>query len=177
MTAAPPVPPVPDDPLEPVRAALLHAAREDADRLLAEARRDAAEVIARAYAQAGVLLREAHLRGKAEGVRAAAATVADARREARSDLLEAKARVCDALRRRVTEQVRQCRDEETWPAVPDRLARRVRHALGADATVGEHLHGGVVGTAPGRTLDLSLDAMAARALDHAGAEIESLWET
>ncbi|MFD8325538.1 hypothetical protein [Streptomyces lydicus] len=174
MSAAPPVP---ADPLEPVRAAVLQAAHEDADRLLADARRDAADVLARAHSQAGVLLREAHLRGEAEGIRVAAVTVAHARRKARSDLLEAKAQVCDELRDRVAAKVRQCRDEETWPAVRDRLARRVRHALGADATVSEHPDGGVVGMAPGRALDLSLDALVARALDQAGAEIESLWET
>ncbi|MFH8680755.1 hypothetical protein [Streptomyces lydicus] len=174
MTAALPAP---ADPLGPVRAALLRAAREEADRLRADARRDAAAVLAAAHAQAGALLREARRQGEAEGSRAAAAAVARARRTSRNDLLEAKARVRDALRRRVAEQVRQCRNEPTWAAARDRLVRRVRLALGADATVSEHPEGGVVGTAPGRTVDLSLDAMAARALDRAGAEIESLWET
>lgn len=174
MTAAPHVP---ADPLEPVRAALLHAAREEADQRIADARRDAAATLSGARSHAEVLLREARLQGEAEGAYAAAAALAQARREARSDLLKAKAQACDDLRRRVAGQVRGCRREEAYPAVRDRLAQRVRHTLGGGATVTEHPHGGVVGAAPGRTTDLSLDALAARALDRAGAEIESLWKT
>ncbi|MCX4637798.1 hypothetical protein HEP86_02420 [Streptomyces sp. RPA4-5] len=170
-------PTVPTDPLDPVRAALLHTAREEADQLIADARRDTLAVIAGARAQSEALLREARLQGEAQGARDAEAALAQARREARSELLRAKAQACDDLHRRVVDHVRNLRWEETYPAVHDRLAQRARRMLGSGATVADHPHGGVVGTAPGRATDLSLDAMAARALDRAGAEIESLWKT
>ncbi|MFI0789879.1 hypothetical protein ACH4Q6_30275 [Streptomyces lydicus] len=174
MTAPPPVP---ADPLAPVRAAVLHTAREDARQLVADARRDAAATLSGAHSQAEGLLLQARLQGESEGSRAAAASVSRARRETRSDLLKAKAQACDDLHRRVVELVRRCRREAPYPAVRDRLAERAHRTLGPGATVTEHPHGGVVGTAPGRTTDLSLDALAARALDRAGAGIESLWKT
>ncbi len=174
MTAAPPAP---ADPLEPVRAALLHAAREEADQLVADARRDAAALLAEARSRAAALVREARLQGAAQGSRAAAAALAQARRETRGDLLKAKAQARDDLHRRVVEEVRRCRGEESYPAVRDRLARRARQILGSGATLTEDPHGGVIGTVPGRITDLSLDAVAARALARAGAEVESLWKT
>ncbi|SCK34859.1 hypothetical protein YWIDRAFT_06309 [Streptomyces sp. SceaMP-e96] len=173
MTAPPAAP---TDPLAPVRAALLRAAREEALQLIADARRDAAATLSGARSQAEACLCEARLQGEAEGDRAADTTTSRARREARSTLLKAQAQACEDLHRRVVEQVRRCRLEGSYPAVRDRLAERAQHILGSGATVTEHPHGGVVGTAPGRTTDLSLDAMAARALDRAGAESESLWK-
>lgn len=48
--------------------------------------------------------------------------------------------------------------------------------LGAGAEVTEHADGGVVAQVPGRRVDLSLTALADRALDGMGAEVRSLWE-
>ncbi|EKX65016.1 hypothetical protein STRIP9103_07529 [Streptomyces ipomoeae 91-03] len=40
----------------------------------------------------------------------------------------------------------------------------------------EHADGGVVARVPGRRVDLSLTALADRALDRMGGEVRSLWE-
>ncbi|MGD3110675.1 hypothetical protein [Streptomyces sp. YGL11-2] len=165
------------DPLAPVRAALLRAADEEAERLVAAARRDAEATVAAARSRSAALLREARHRGEDEGGRASAAAVAQARRSARAGLLKAQAEAYEELCRTVFAQVRRCRREASYPAVRDRLARQARRALGPEATVTEHPQGGVIGTADGRSADLSLDAVAGRVLEHSGAGIETLWLT
>ncbi|QHC23031.1 hypothetical protein [Streptomyces sp. GS7] len=165
------------DPLAPVRAALVRAADEEAERLVAAARRDAEATVAAARSRSAALLREARHRGQREGARAAAAAVAQAHRSARAGLLKARAEAYDELCRTVFAQVRRCRREAAYPTVRDRLAGQARRVLGPEATVTEHPHGGVIGTADGRSADLSLDAVAGRVLERCGAGIETLWQT
>jgi hypothetical protein len=47
--------------------------------------------------------------------------------------------------------------------------------LGPEARITPHADGGVVAVVSGRRADLSLTALATRALDRAGAEAEFLW--
>ncbi|MFE6685870.1 hypothetical protein ACFVFQ_05260 [Streptomyces sp. NPDC057743] len=172
-----PAPTATADPLAPVRTALLRAAEAEAERLVAEARRDAATTLAAARSAAATTLREARHRGERDGARAASATLARARRTARAGLLEAQAAAYDELREEVLRRARQCWREASRAAVRERLTGLVRQALGPEATVTEHPRGGVVGTADGRCVDLSLDAVAGRVLDQAGAEVERLWRS
>ncbi|MCK7622210.1 hypothetical protein MUU72_03555 [Streptomyces sp. RS10V-4] len=167
----------PADPLAPVRAALLRAAEEDAGRLVAAARHDAGATLAKARAAAAATLREARRHGAEDGARAAAAGVAEARRTARARLLEAQADAYQELRRQVLVRVRRYRREACAPEVRERLARQVYRALGPGAAVAAHPAGGVTGTAPGRRVDLTPEALAARVLDRAGPGVEELWRS
>jgi hypothetical protein len=57
----------------------------------------------------------------------------------------------------------------------DGLERRARELLGPDADVTPDPRGGVIATAPGRLVDLSLAAIAARTVDALGEEVARLW--
>jgi vacuolar-type H+-ATPase subunit E/Vma4 len=162
--------------LTPVREALLQRARADAAGLLADADRDAKRALAQARADAEAILAEARARGEAEASAVLAAQQAQSRREARNAELATQ---CDAyreLRNRVVARVRRLRDQPDYPVLRERLAAWVQSALGHDAVITEAASGGVVGQAPGRYLDCSLDAVAQRAVDSLNADLEGLWE-
>ncbi|QRX97521.1 V-type ATP synthase subunit E [Streptomyces noursei] len=167
----------PADPLAPVRTALLRAAEEEAHQLVAAARRDAEAVVAAARSRSTAVLREARRQGEQEGGRATADAMARTRHAVRAGVLRAQAEAYDELRRTVLAQVRLCRREPGYPAAREQLSDQARLLLGPEAVVIEHPRGGVIGTAGGRTVDLSLDALALRVFDGAGAGIESLWRT
>jgi len=61
------------------------------------------------------------------------------------------------------------------PALRGRLVAAVWARLGPDATVLDAAGGGVVGVAAGRRIDLSLAAVAERAVDALGGEVRALW--
>ncbi|MCQ4080611.1 hypothetical protein NGB36_08340 [Streptomyces sp. RB6PN25] len=161
------------DALAPVRTALLRAARTDADALLAQARADAAQTLDAVRAEAQAILDEARRQGEADGAAAARQLRMHAHRAARARQLAARSEVYAELRRQVTEGVRELRHAEEYPAIRDRLAARARRLLGPDASVEEHPGGGVVAVAPGRRVDLTLDALATRGLERCDAE--ALW--
>jgi vacuolar-type H+-ATPase subunit E/Vma4 len=164
------------DALGPVRAALLQAAHSDAATLLAQARQVAASALDDARAQAEAIVNEARRQGEADGKAATVQALTRARRTARARELSARGTAYAQLRRRAAEHVRRLRDGEAYPALRERLAVLARELLGPGACVTEHPDGGVVATCPGRRVDLSLDALAARALDRLGADTEALWE-
>jgi vacuolar-type H+-ATPase subunit E/Vma4 len=164
------------DALGPVRAELLRAAHADADALLARTEREAAAAIDKARAEARTILAEARRQGEADGAAAARDLRMRARHEARSRQLATRRQMYDELRRRATEHVRELRQEGDYDSVLERLRQRARRLLGPDADITEHADGGVVAQAAGRRVDCTLDALAARALDRMGTEVERLWE-
>ncbi|MDF3293291.1 hypothetical protein [Streptomyces silvisoli] len=163
------------DALEPVRDALLRAARKDAEAVLTEAHRAAAAVLDEAQARATAILDEARTQGTADGTADGAALRVRARRTVRARELAARREAYDELRRRATARVRRLRTESEYPSMRDELVARARQLLGADASVSEDPDGGVVATAPGRRVDLTLDALAGRALERFAAQVETLW--
>ncbi|WP_346113884.1 hypothetical protein, partial [Nonomuraea maheshkhaliensis] len=96
----------------------------------------------------------------------------EGRREARRLVLSARRDALEELRSRAGSAVRDLRGDR---ALLHRLRDLVRDRLGAGATVTEHPDGGIVGQAPGRRVDAGLPALAARAIDELGAEVERLW--
>jgi hypothetical protein len=158
--------------LAPVRAALLDRARADAAAALAAADTDAAAVLAEAREQAAALLREAREQGEREAAALRTREHARAGREARSVVLGAQRTALDELRRRTRVAARALRDDR---ALLDRLRARLVTDLGPDAVVREHPDGGLVADAPGRRVDASLPALADRALDGLGGEVQALW--
>ncbi|MFF4585690.1 hypothetical protein [Streptomyces sp. NPDC001388] len=164
------------DALQPVRARLLRAAHADAEALLADAGREAAARLDQARAQARAILDDARRQGEADGVDAARDLLVRARRQARSRTLSARREAYEEMRREAAERVRALRRADGYASLRERLEQRARTLLGPEAQVTEHADGGVVAQVPGRRVDLSLTALAERALDGMGAEVRSLWE-
>ncbi|MGZ4544935.1 MAG: hypothetical protein ACXVXT_06045 [Blastococcus sp.] len=161
--------------LAPVRAALLARAHAAADAVLAEADADAEAALAEARQQAAALLADARARGERDAATADARERAHARREARTTVLGAQRAAYEDLRRRGHEAARALRTGPGYPALLAHLTARARAELGPTAVVREHPDGGVVAEAPGRRLDATLAALADRALDGLGPDVQGLW--
>ncbi|MEI5525559.1 hypothetical protein WB401_13440 [Streptomyces brasiliscabiei] len=164
------------DALDPVRAELIRAARADAQALSARAATEAAAVLDRASAEAGAILDEARRQGETDGATASRELLLRARRGARSRTLSARREAYDDLRGAIAERAGELRRRDDYADLRGRLERLVRALLGPGAEVTEPPEGGVVGRAPGRRVDLSLNALADRALDRLGGEVRDLWE-
>jgi vacuolar-type H+-ATPase subunit E/Vma4 len=164
-----------DAELEPVRAALLAAARADATAVLAAADEEAAATVAAARAQVTDLVATARRAGAADAAAMLAADRARGRREARRIELSARQEVWDQLRARAAAEVTALRDHPAYGRLRDRLAAQARQLAGPDAVVSEPAEGGAVAVAAGRRWDLSLPALAERAVDALGPEVERLW--
>ncbi|KIQ65547.1 hypothetical protein TR51_17010 [Kitasatospora griseola] len=171
----PPPPDRTDAALAPVHSELLRQADVEARQLLTRADREATAVLDAARERAEEILAQARRDGTAEGEAAGAAELLRARRTARAREQTARRDAYDELRRRVTARVRAERLAADYPGVRDRLEQRARELLGARATVTEAPSGGVVAEMAGRLADLSLDALAGRALARLGERTEWLW--
>jgi len=167
--------PVTQAALVPVRDLLLARARADAERTRAEAAAEAGAVLAEARDQAAAILAEARKRGAADGAAVAAVERAAAARRARGVLLAARRQAYEALGQQARAAVGELREDPGYPRLRQRLARLARAQVGSHAVVREPPQGGVVAEAPGRRVDCSLDALADRAVDALGAEVEGLW--
>lgn len=161
--------------LEPVRAQLIRRARADADATLAAARIEAADQVAAARARAAAILDEARAQGAAQAAAETAVQRSSARRRARAVELDAERAVYAAVRDDVERGVLALRDAPDYRLLHAGLERRARELLGPHAHLAADPRGGVVATAPGRRADLSLPAIAARALDAIGEEVTRLW--
>lgn len=89
--------------------------------------------------------------------------------------LTAQREALEELRARSAAAVRALRDDPCYPRLLDRLGALARAAGGADLVIEEQPDGGVLAEAPGRIVDCTLTALAARAVDALGAEVERLW--
>lgn len=161
--------------LQPVRAELLNRAAADGDRVIADARREAAAIIERGREQARQLTEKASVTGEAAGASAAAEQQAALQRGLRREVLAAKDDAYQQWRRRAREAVLRLRDEPDYPRWCRALRDAAAVALGDGAEVTEHPEGGVVAQLGSRRLDLSLPAIADRALDETAADVDELW--
>lgn len=164
------------DPLAALTSALLARARADAEAVLAEAEGQAAETLGQARATADGILAEARALGRADAEAVLAAARARAERQARAVLLSAQADALDSARRAARVAVRALREEPDWPALRAGLASRAREQLGPEAAITDLPDGGIVATAGGRRLDLSLDALADDLVEGLGADPAELWQ-
>ncbi len=161
--------------LEPVRAALLSAARAEAAAVLAAADEAAAATAAAAGTQVADLVAAARAEGAADAAAMLTADRARGRREARRIELAARQEVWGQLRGRARVTVTALRADPAYDRLRDRLAARARQLAGPGAVLTEPPEGGVVAVASGRRWDLSLPALAERAVDALGPEVEQLW--
>jgi hypothetical protein len=158
--------------LAPVREAMLDRARADAAGALARADAEARDALSAAAAQAERIRQEARQAGIADAEAAIAAERGRARREGRALVLRARREAYERLRRTARDAVGGLLDDGGLPAVRQRMAAAARAALGPDARIDDTGDGGVVATAAGRRLDLSLTRFADRAVDRVAGEGE-----
>jgi vacuolar-type H+-ATPase subunit E/Vma4 len=163
------------DPLAAVRESLLARARAEGERIRAEAAAEAGAALSQARQQAEAILATAREQGASEGAQVATAARTRARRRARGLLLAGQRQAYEALRRRGREAVRALRDHPEYPRLRQRLERIARELAGPGAAVRDAPDGGVVAEASGRRVDCSLGALADRAVEGLGAEVEGLW--
>jgi len=161
--------------LSPVRAALIGDAVARAGGLRIAAVTDADTLVARARRQAGDILSRARADGESDGRAAAEARRAEARRAARSVVLEAQLAACDRLRREARATVGALRDDPMYPRLLVRLEELARNAAGPSAVVTRHPSGGIVAEGKGTYVDCSLSGLAGQALEALGAEVSTLW--
>jgi vacuolar-type H+-ATPase subunit E/Vma4 len=163
------------DALAPVRAALLERARADAARTLARAQRDADALLEGARAEADALLDAARSRGAEEAAAVLAAERSRTRRTTLTAELEVRREAYDELRERTAARLRERCAGPDGRVLTARMAERVRAALGPDAVIVPAPGGGVRGHVAGRFADCSVDALAERAVEALGPEVEALW--
>jgi vacuolar-type H+-ATPase subunit E/Vma4 len=155
-----------------VAAALLQAARRDAGLVRGQADEQAAAILADARREAAGALETARADGAAEAHAYGTAERAKARRGARTTALAARREALEGLRRETRRATGLLQDDRP---LRERLVALAGEACGDGAIVTGHPDGGVVADAPGRHVDCSFGALADRAVDALGAEVEELW--
>ncbi len=163
--------------LAPLEAALIAAARKDADARLKEAQAQAGAAVAEANGKARAILEQAAAEGRRAAKRAAEHRLVDGRRRARRLILGAQHA---AYQRLVREAIRAAEDLRQCPGYADlerRLIDTAKAVLGPDAAVIQNPdgRGGVRASAGGRTVDLTLATLARRIVEHFGEEVTRLW--
>ncbi|MFI9847015.1 V-type ATP synthase subunit E family protein [Nonomuraea sp. NPDC051941] len=163
------------DALAPLTEALSRQAQIDARAITARAEEEAAELITAARQEARTILADARADGAAQAKADAVTERIHAERRARGMELAARREALDELRAQSAAAVRALRDDPCYPRLLDRLSALARAAGGADLTVKEQPDGGVLAEGHGRRVDCTLSALAVRAVDALGAEVERLW--
>jgi hypothetical protein len=164
-----------DAALDPVRTALLAAARVDAAGVLRQAESQRRELLERARSTAEDLVADARAAGEATATATVAVRLAQSRREARRSALAAQRELYDELRRRCRSAASALSATAEYQGLRRQLVDNARRQLGPDAVVEESPYGGIVASAGTERVDLSLPALADRALDRSGPEVTGLW--
>lgn len=161
--------------LAPLRAELIRRAEADARRTLGTVRAQ----VHRERDQAEVRAAEITARAQAAGEAAAAADLAaeraDARRARRCEILATQRDAYRQLRRAAIATVCDLRHAPDYPDLRESLRGSAIATLGTHASITEAADGGIVAVTAGRRLDLSLTAIACRALDAVEIDIAGLW--
>ena len=161
--------------LQPVRAEILRRVAADAERLIADARDEATRIVEQARETARQITETARVAGESAAALVVAEQGAALERTLRRELLAAQDNAYQQWRRRGTEAVLRLRDEPVYPRWRDLLRGNASAVLGADAQMIDDPDGGVVAQLGHRQMDLSLSAIAERALDRIAPEVDGLW--
>ncbi|HET6795064.1 MAG TPA: hypothetical protein VFH45_11505 [Acidimicrobiales bacterium] len=169
--------PVVGDPLDPVRCALLSAARDEARLTVAAARLAAAEATADARDRARSVIERATAEGAAAADDVLVGVRARDRRLAHRLSLEAQRQVWEELRRRAISAVEGLVDEPDYPRLAARLVATARARLdeAAEVSIDGPEGPGVVAQSGNRRIDLRLDRLADRALARLGPRVQEMW--
>ncbi|WP_157594539.1 V-type ATP synthase subunit E family protein [Streptosporangium amethystogenes] len=163
------------DALAPLAEALSRQVEVDTTEITAEAEKEAAELVAAARREARNVLADARADGAAQARADAVAERVHAERRVRHTELAARREALDELYAQSATVVRALRADPCYPRLLDRLSALARNAGGTDMVVKEQPDGGVLAEGHGRRVDCTLSALAARAVDALGAEVERLW--
>ncbi len=160
-----------------VTEALEEDARRQSALILAQADADSVATLRAARTEGELLVRSAREEGTTTAQRLAAAELADARREARSVVLEAQRTVYERLRQAALEELA---DEEASLAASDlatRLGDLARARLGDKTEVRQPDRGrpGIVAVRDGVVLDLSAPVLVELELQTFGDVLGELW--
>lgn len=162
--------------LDPVREALLAEAEAEAEGIVGQAEERAAAQVAQAEERKAALVRRARAEGETAAELEAASELAQARRTARTLVLESKRAVYDDARREARVAVQRLRSEPRYEELLERLAARAREELGPEAELElDPPDGGVIGRVDNRRVDNTLPALVERCLAEHAAELERLW--
>lgn len=161
--------------LAPLRADIVGRAESDAAQLLAEAQAEADAERDRAEADAAAITARARADGKAEAEAALAADRAHARQVRRAALLAAQNAAYQQLRHDLAASLASVRAAPDYPDLCAQLRAAAVSILGPDATIIEPPAGGIIATAGGRRIDLSLPSVAEGALVALQPELGGLW--
>jgi len=153
------------------------AAQAHADAALRRAHAAAAAAAADGTARARAIVEQAVEEGRRAAERAVEHRLVDGRRCARGLILRAQRAAYERL---VREAIRAAEDLRRHPEYADlerRLIETAKALLGPDATIirNPDEHGGVRASVGGRTVDLTLAALARRCVDHLGEDVTCLW--
>ncbi len=163
-----------DAALAPVRTAMLHDAKAEAESMVAGARRAASAQLERASADAVTAVSRAQAEGQAQAAPLALAELSRGHREARAILLEVELRTRAEVEERIRSAIGGLKDEPGYDQLRAKLADMARLAAGPGAAVAEHPSGGVVARAPGIVVDCSLPRLAERAIAALSQQIREL---
>ncbi len=163
------------DSLFPVREHMLHGARTEADRILAEARSQADAILRQARRTAEETVERARAQGQADTAPAAAAERSRGREQARSIVLGARREAHEELRARVLAAAVALRDEPGYARLLGRLTAMAAEAAGPDSAVAVQPAGGVEARSDGVVVDCTLPRLAALAVDVLGDRVQELW--
>ncbi len=163
--------------LQPTIDALLQEASTDAATILAAIDADSNRRLVRAKGEAARRLAQARSEGEREARALLDAELRQAQGEARRLLLRAKRDVYEELDRRVRAAAQEMRADPSYGRLLDGLIGTARERLGPEATVIEAPSGGVIGELGARRIDLSLEALATRALAACPEVAGSLWQS
>jgi vacuolar-type H+-ATPase subunit E/Vma4 len=163
--------------LDPLRQALRAETEAEAEWQRAEMTGECERIMAESEAAARALAQEARRDGERAAARAAARRRAAAARRARETVLAARRGLVDELRVRSRRAVLELREEPRYPALLERLSSAARVQLGRDTelVVDPPGRGGVIGRTRNASVDYTLPAMADRAVDGIGRDLERLW--
>jgi len=160
-----------DAALEPVRVALLAAAADVARQAETQSNRLREE----ARCAADRMIADARAAGEATATAALAVRLARSRREARRSALSAQHGLYEELRRRCRQAAASIAGTAEYELLRRRLVDRAREQLGMEADVVDSPDGGILASVGSRRVDLSLPALADRALARSGPEVAALW--
>jgi vacuolar-type H+-ATPase subunit E/Vma4 len=163
--------------LAPLETALMAAARNQAERQLHSAEAKAAATVADGAAKARDLLERAAAEGRRAAERAAEHRLVDGRRQARELVLAAQKAAYQRLVSRAVAAAEGLTSRSEYGDLERRLIDTAKSLLGPDAAVVTNPdgRGGVRASSGGRSVDLTLGALARRCVERLGQEVTRLW--
>ncbi|HXY45458.1 MAG TPA: hypothetical protein VEH29_14815 [Acidimicrobiales bacterium] len=166
--------------LSGVEAALLERATRQAHASLEDARRDADHELQRTREVIALLVAQAREEGHAAAAQTVAATVSQARSDARGVVLAAERRAYAHLRAGAIEELARRAAGLTAASLDERLAPLARRRLGEGARIERPattpaLWPGMTVRAGSRRASISVEALVDHELGAMAAEVEQLW--